>query len=74
VHVIRAHGNVSALVSAEFFENTTIMIPIRTRMDLHHHAVFNAHLRHFGQHLAADNSASSGVMLPESAFASKDSH
>ena len=48
--------NVGAHVAAEAGEQGGVVVAQRARMELHHHPVLDAHPRHFGQHLAAEQS------------------
>src|SRR3546814_3003505 len=41
--IVGAHRNVAALVAAMAFEQLVIMVAARAGMNLHHHAVLDAH-------------------------------
>ena len=53
-HVLGRRRDVGALVAAEVAEHQRIVVARRSRVDLQHQAVVEAHPRHLGQHLAAE--------------------
>ena len=60
VHVFGRHGNVGADVAAKAGKYLAIVIAAAAGMDLHHQTVLEAHARHFGQHLGAEELLLSG--------------
>ncbi len=52
--IVGGTGYVRALVPAEAPEHDRVVVPSRAGVDLHDQAVFEAHRRHLGQHLPAE--------------------
>ena len=54
-------GNVAAHVAAVVRIDLAIVVAHAARMNLHHQAVFQAHARHFGEHLGAEEFLLRGI-------------